>query len=313
MSKTKGAKTVEITRHDIACEAASMVYRIITNVLHRCRDAAKLQMFHEVLYLFTSWSQLQSTIDQTSLQIKWKEVGSKSVDYVKTVPSTKEVKVQERYNLHAVKFEGADNENLAALKSFMKEHPEMCLIAEHDVSVSGKIRCLRCNIHIIEVVSKLVSAFCNIDSNSTATKGLCVDKSSLKVVAVISIALKDIIERTRLDVSEDNVVLWANMKTGKKKNTTGRTTAVDDCSRNSYSFPEVNGVSLAMFQPSPSRQKDTLWPMCLNLKEAEYLSKNRPMCSTSETQAEDFGVEDILDESGRGIEADDTIAVFRFS
>lgn len=312
--KPRQSKVGEITRHEVACEAAGMVYRIITNILHRCRDAGKVQMFHDLLYLFTGWGTASNSVDQKSLKMRWKSAGTINIDYVRNVKLMKEVKTQDKYKFCDHEFESTNKENNDTLRQFMFEHPELCLLAEHDVKVGGRTRRLRYRIYIIEVICKLLSAFSSIDSNSSATPALNVDKSVLKIVSVICIAFKAIVDRTLEDVSDRGVVMWANMKIGRTKTQQSRRVSAEDDGSSSYTFPQVDGVSLDMFQPSASRQKDILGPMCLNLKVPEFNMKNEPSDASTSTNSllDDRNECGNLELGGAGIEADGAMAVFRF-
>ena len=280
-SRVKNGKKMVIGRQEIACEVASMVYKLITNVLHKCRDSAKIQLFHDVLYLFTGWGTgnnagNQKNVNQKTLRMHWKDSETEDIDYVRRTQYKKEMRIQDRYNMNIFEAEETNDENKKILRMFIRDHPEMCLIVQHDVYVSGEQKRLRFSIYIVDVVCKLVSAFWNMESNSSAGHALCIDKTALKVIIVMSLAFRKIVDRTLQDVDDCNVVKWANMPIGKTKNTTGKRKseeqeAYTSNGSNSYVFPEVLGVSLDWFQPSNSRQRETLSQMCLNLKKASTI------------------------------------------
>ena len=50
--KQKITRTGSLTQDEIATEAASMAYKIISSTLYRSRHASKLQLFHDLTYLF---------------------------------------------------------------------------------------------------------------------------------------------------------------------------------------------------------------------------------------------------------------------
>ena len=151
-----------IGRQEIACEVASMVYKLITNVLHKCGDSAKIQLVYDVLYLFTGWGTgnnagNQKNINQKTLRMHWKD-GSETedIDYVRRTHYTKEMRIQDRYNMNMFEAEETNDENKKILRMFIRDHPEMCLIVQHDVYVSGEHKRLRFSIYIVDVVCKLV-------------------------------------------------------------------------------------------------------------------------------------------------------------
>ena len=312
-NRMKQQKGTEISKSDVALEAAGMVYRLITNILHRCRDTAKLQLFHDLSYLFTGWGNGRGTsaIDQKSLTMKWKQIASRDVDYVETVSYTRQAKIQDRYNMNKFEFEDINSDNVKVLRHFMRDHPEMCLVVEQDVSLAGRIKRITCHIHITEFVCKLIAAFSVINSNSSSVQAMCIDRSALKVAAVISIAIRNIIDRTLKDVDYDGASRWANMKTGKTKSATSKQ-QIDETSADGYIFPEIDGISMDTLQPSNSGQKDTLWPMCLHLKESEYHMKHEGLEGIAGRQRQD-GETNEQSCTGRRIEADGSNAVFRFA
>lgn len=77
----------------------------------------------------------------------------------------------------------------------------------------------------------------------------------------------------------------------------------------------MNGISLEMFHPSTSRQKDTLWSMCLNLKKAGYDMKNESMVDSEDLGCSTYasGLCDDSSDQRQRIQADDGISVFRFA
>lgn len=67
-SKQKANNTGPLTRNKIANEAASILYRLITAVLSKSRNAGKIQIFHYPTYLTVSWSHHGCQVDPKSLK-----------------------------------------------------------------------------------------------------------------------------------------------------------------------------------------------------------------------------------------------------
>lgn len=271
-SRSKQSKKVPITNDLIAVEAASMVYRIITNVLHKGRDSCKVQMYHEMLYLFSGWSQFGSCVSQSSLHLKWFQQSSESVQYLNSVPLMKEIKPQERIPSRMLSNDSIDNENVKRLSQIISEHPEMSIVVHHDVKVKGTAMRLRYHINMLEVASKVVGSYGTLVTNSQSKDVLSVDQGSLKVIIVIALALRKLVDCTLKDIKDGEQVPWARNSTlSQKPGQKGQDEVI-----NQYTFPEVDGISLNHFQPPRSKQKEILGPMILNLKQEEYEMKNEP-------------------------------------
>lgn len=69
--KIKQAKVGSITGEEIAVEASSLVYKIITSVLRRSRFAGKADLFRSVFYLFTGCAQFDAPVRLDNLKLKW--------------------------------------------------------------------------------------------------------------------------------------------------------------------------------------------------------------------------------------------------
>lgn len=280
MNRTKLPKNVQVTPDLIACEAAGIVYRIITNILHKGRDACRIQLFHELLYPFTSWSQLQKDVNQKSLKLEWQKSESVDMGYYNDPPLMGEVSSLDRFNgAHRI-IDEIDSLNMRTLEKYLSEHPEMTLVVEHDVVVSGRTVALRSYMNIMAVAAKLVSSFCTLENNSTVTDILGIHRSSMTVVTVVSLALRKLIDKSVKEVRERSNIPWLNCKTGKQKAIKNKKRvgqSLQGLSDPSYKFPEISGLSIDDLQPAPSKQKDILGPMLLHLKEAEFKAKHRPV------------------------------------
>ena len=72
-SGKKVSRSGPLTREEIATEAACMLYRKFTPLLNRCRAASRVQLFHDVMYIFTNWSLHNASVDQRTLQVAWEQ------------------------------------------------------------------------------------------------------------------------------------------------------------------------------------------------------------------------------------------------
>lgn len=300
----------------IAVEAAGLVYKAITNVLHKARDATKIQLFHEGLYVFTGWSQYSSKVQQSSLKLSWLEDQAHVISRINHFPSMTELHVLEKYNYCRLKADNVNETNMKNLRTFLKEHPEMFLVVEHDVVVSGKTRNLRYYVNVIEVVAKLLASFTSVGTNGQTEDILNAHKASLKVVIVMSIGLRALINRTMQDRNSDGTVMWMDLvMEGQKTSSTSPLSS----STSDYSLPKVDGVSLEHFQPPRSKQKEIIGPLLLTLKEAEYFEKNRGMTPRVDPSSNDSldGVpkstdDRLVDKSIYSIEENSNLAVITF-
>lgn len=316
-NRLKSQKSTCSMKDFIAVEAAGLVYKAITNVLHKSRDATKIQLFHEGLYVFTGWSQYHAKVEQSSLRLKWQQEQSQIFQSTKTFPVMSELHVLERFNYCRLKSDDVNEVNMCTLRTFMKEHPEMFLIVEHDVIVSGKVRSLRYYVNIIEVVAKLLASYTSTGTNGKTEDILNVHTDSLKVIVIMSIALRGIIQRTMEETNRDGTVMWLDLVTGAPKTPTS---APSSSSTSHYMLPKVNGVSLENLQPPRSKQNEIIGPLLLTLKEAEYNEKNRGFTLTSGATFDDFATEDphrnggdLPGDDNHAIEANNSLSVFRFT
>ena len=279
-----------------------------------------MQMFHDVFYIFTGWSQHQKKIDQRSLKISWMESRSQCVQFLESIPLMREVKMQERYYSETIRSEEIHKYNLKLVSKLIDQHPEMTLVVSHEVTVDGHVKQIRFLTNVIEVSAKLVASFCTLDSNSRATDILCVHSRGLNVVMIIALALRAIISRTIEDTNRDGSVMWAGSVTKKRKGGRkgrGRSDTVDEAGQIEYNYPKVHGIGIDEFLPPPSKQKDVLESMLLTLKVPEYERKHlRPGPQVGDNSDNITSRTDIGNEAGDSvnpeeeIKADDSMGVF---
>lgn len=281
--KMKMSKNSPITDDEIAIEAANMVYKCITTVLYNGRKTSKVQLFHDFLYLFTGWSQFKNSVDQKSLKLRWENPNNRSVHYLEQLGSMNIVPPQHRFSHMDSNGEQKDLDNCRILKSFINEHPELTLKIEHDIIVDGSTRRLTYRRSLIEVVAKLISSFTFQESNSQAKFVLGVEKKGLKVISVMAIGLRKLVDGAIAEMNRTGTVMWAETvcakakggRAKKSRRTTSNPSATDDIGRSAqYQFPLINDFSINELLPPPSKQQELLSNMILTLTKEEYAAKN---------------------------------------
>ena len=307
--KQKVSHTGPLTQDEIATEAAVMLYKIITATLTKSRNATKMQLFHDVLYIFTGWSQFTDIVDQSTLNMRWEGQLEQEKDYTTNLPWTKVVRLQDRRSNMGQDEEKSDLENLTHLQSIIGKHPELSLLVNHNVLVNGTKKILRYRVSLIEVACRALSAYITNESAAKAQYALCADKRSLKAVVVFALGLRKLMEKAVLDSNELQSVPWQG-NTYPTKNKRGRPKATEKNSRSDtslvsqYNFECIDGFALGYLQPAPSKQKEVLSNMILNLTPEEYNDKfnNHQPCDI-------VGTSGLEDREAR-IEADENEFIF---
>lgn len=323
--KAKVSRSGPITRDEIATEAASMVYRIGTSFLYRARQSSKLQLFHDVTYLFTGWGQHDVTIDQRSLSLNWEKEKTTEIAYVDDLPRTKLVRPTERRSGDGEDLDKIDTDNIVHFETLISQHPELSLIIEHNVMVEQRTCLLRYRINLIEVACRLLASYVTLDSVAKGKEVLSTDKRCFKAIVALAIGLRRLMEGAVHDLNTKNDVLWANNfakkgtrggKRGRPRRSRSRSSS-QATSRPSgpfteYKFEEVNGMSLEQLMPAPSKQKQLLNQMILNLTVEEFnarsINNNNGSTSLSNLQMGHT----LLSNRGNRIQADESQSVFRF-
>ena len=272
--KSKLNRSGPLTRDEIASEASLMVYKIITSLLYKCRPSTKQQLFNDLLYLFTGWAQHQATVNQATMKLKWVSEFSGDVGYLKDLPKTMTIKVQDSYLRASTEGQKVDAENLRVLESLLHDHDELCLRVEHDVVVNGTVRRLEYRVNLIEVASTFIASYITLETNGKAKDSLNIDRDCLKPIVTIALGLRTLIERGVKDLCANAAVPWIhnviNKGTrGRPKKAGGRSIQVG----RQYPFEIFNGMNIDDLQPSASRQKDCL-SILLNMTEEEYKVRN---------------------------------------
>ncbi len=131
--RTRQRRVPSDIRNVIGIEATSQMYRLITLHLHKARDAFKMQVFHDGLYIFTSWCQHKSRVDQGSLRVKWMDNNVTFAEQFTDIPIMNEVPIKQRYESDNVEVDDTNALNVKLVSEFIQKHPEMTLVVSLDV------------------------------------------------------------------------------------------------------------------------------------------------------------------------------------
>ena len=276
--KPKSSRSGPLSRDEIATEAACMLYRRITSVLKRAREASKIQLFHDVMYIFANWAHNEATIDQSSLQVSWEQPLTMNLDDFEGVARTKTVRANDRQSVISHEMDEVDLHNIEQLEKLISGHPELSLKVEHDVLVNGTVRRIRYRINLLEVSAKWLAAYTTLQSASKARYALRADRRSLKSIMIVSFGLRKLMDRAIADHTSTKSVPWRNnfptgVKRGRPKRFKTRSVNLDLTQLPNYVFDNINGFSLDKLLPAPSKQKEILNPMILNLTTEEFNAK----------------------------------------
>lgn len=299
-----------------------MVYRIITAILTRSRTASKTQLFHDVTYIFTGWVQHEVPTNQRSLSIKWEKAMTHDMAFIEDLPRTSLINPNDRQLDSSHEFEKINLDNRVHLETLISQHPELSLVIEHDVMVDGTSRRLRYAVNLIEVVCRSMASYVTLDSAAKSKDALCVDKRCLKVLTVLAIGLRRLMEKAVADLQTKESVVWANNKCTKvkrgrrKRNVTNHPSAENEDSTNStannYKFEAVYGMSLDNLFPAPTTQKHLLTNMILSMTVEEFNAKSIDTACGRATRWNDNDGLGVNANEGTRIRADETEGVFRF-
>ncbi len=312
--RQKQNRTGPLTRDEIATEAATLLYKTITSMLTKSRNAFKSQLFHDLSYLFVSWEQHCTLVCQKTMSIKWETSFDRTKDYTECIPRTKAARPQDHQSIIGHEMDRNDLDNVEHLQSLISKHPELSLLVEHDVKVNATTERIAFRVSLIEVACKALAAYVTLESAAKVKNALSADKRSLKVVMVLALALRKLIEKGVADLNTNNEIPWIHNIVPKRAR--GRPRINRDhippspTSGRRYTFETVNGLGLSKLFPAPSRQKDALNQMILNLTQEEFNTKaQRPNGIGNVDDSE--GIGGVGGEEAR-IQADETQGVFGF-
>ena len=312
-NKPKQNRSGPLTKSEIATEGGAMVYRIITSLLYRSRAASKIQLFHDLTYLFIGWSQHGSPVDQKSLTITWEAPLNTDIDYIDGLARTKVMRPYERGSVPRQEMDQSDLENVGHLENLISEHPELSIIIQHEVLVNATVCQLRYRMNLIEVACRYLAAYITLDSVAKGKDALSTDKHVLKLIIVLSIGLRKLLDEPIRDMASQRSVPWydnnsAKGKRGRPKRTCSTTRSGQQPIQ--YKFEEINGFSLEQLQPPPSKQREVLNQMILKMTEQEYTSKMVRTNGTGRATVNDTAGLSLVGNDVTPIEADKREGVF---
>ena len=117
-----------------------------------------MQLFHDILHVFTGWRSHTNIVDQSTLRLKWVTSKEAEIEYITDLPSIIVVRPQNRRATVGQDKDKADLTNLSHLESLICKHPELSLFVEHDVQVNGNLKKLRYRVSLIEVACRYIYA-----------------------------------------------------------------------------------------------------------------------------------------------------------
>jgi len=313
-SKTKATRSGPLTQDEIATEAACMVYKVITAVLYRSRASSKIQLFHDIMYLFTGWGQHGVPVDQRTLKINWEKPLTSDIDYLDDLPRTKIIRPNERISCEQ-DVERTDIANIIHLETLIAHHPELSLIIEHDVMVNGVERRLKYRINLIEVTCRLLAAYVTLESTAKGKDALSSDKRCFNPIMVMSVGLRKLMKKAIDDLNSSNIVPWSNNhcargKRGRPKRSSAANNVLDQTTE--YQFEDVDGINLDQLQPPPSKQRELLSHMMLSVTDEEFTSKMMRTPRGDIANSNPSIDTAVIDNRNARIEADESQSVFRF-
>ncbi len=179
--------------------------------------------------------------------------------------------------------------------------------------VNGETNRLRYRVSLIEVACRSLAAYITIESAARGRDALCADKKSLNAILVLALGFRKLMEEPVNDLNKHSAVPWMNNNSTKSKR--GRPRRACSSSQSSmtqtpqHTFKQISGLSLDSLQPPPSKQKEVLDHMLLNLTAEEFNAKMFRNCNTVNAN---MGL-DVLGNQNNRIEADESECVFDFS
>lgn len=255
-------------------------------------------------------------MDQSTMTLKWEKPVSGAVDFFDTVARTTVVNPQDRQSNIGQEAEQADLNNTTHLEKLISEHPEFCLVIEHDVMVNSTVRRLRYRVNLIEVICRALASYSTLESAAKGTDALCAHKHSLRAIVCLALCLRYLMEKPVEDLNANSDVPWKhNTNTKAKRGRPLRNGIASPTASNSYNLPNyiftaVRDIGLDNLQPPPSKQKEILNQMVLNLTDEEFNAKSFNG-NIQSVFNDSVGVAVVANQGGR-IEADESQGVFGF-
>lgn len=269
--KSKRPKGDEIGKEDLCIHISEKVYKLVTAILHKCRDSAKHALFEDFAYLFCNWSTFGAKVSQDTMEIRWAASRANPVDF-EDIPAMEPMDFTSRMDVvtHADLERNVHKANGAKLTKMIRNHQNLLLIAEHDISIrvmedSGApgrkkvaenlpVKRLTRPINLLDVACKLLSVYTGSGSNSLATTFVSCDPNSLRIAYVIAVQLRAMIDSLVVEYEKNGLTFM-------------RTPAA-------YDRFAVNTLSLRELLPPTSKKKQLLNTNILVLTAEEYAKRN---------------------------------------
>lgn len=308
-TKQKVSRSGPITREEISIEASCLVYKIITSVLHRSRLTSKTELFQSAFYLFTGWAQFDTPVKQDTMKLKWEELTYPSTSFMKDLPKTKVLKETSTIRSNVIDVQQLDIDNLRILEQLISEHPELCLLVEHEVILEGRSSILKYRISMIEVACKFFASFIGTEPHAKAKNALNLDENAVVLIMLIAVGLRRLLEKAVVDRNENNYVPWSkNIITKGKRGRPKKKVAGDSTSSvipsGQYAFEMIEGLNVNSLQPPPSKQRDLLHHMILTVSKEEFLSRSQQEVTLDRLdRSNSMGI-------GAGIQQDECLGIF---
>ena len=91
-----------------------------------------------------------------------------NADYIATLPRTKLVVPQDRRSKLARDIDQIDLENLSSIEKFFAHHPELSLLIQYNVTVSGSMRTIKYRMNLIELAYRSLASYTTLESAARA-------------------------------------------------------------------------------------------------------------------------------------------------
>ena len=195
--------------------------------------------------------------------MKWESTHSNDIDYTDELPRTKIIRPHDLHLAMGQEVEQADLDNITHLESLISKHSELSLLIEHYLLVNGKVNYLHHRVNLIKVACRQLAAYVAFESAAKGKDALGADKKSLKAIVVLALGLRKLLDKPVRDSNLHNEVAWINNFYPKSRKVRSKRTCT--IRGTSYRFIDVNGLSIDKLLPSPSKQKEVLTQMLLNI------------------------------------------------
>lgn len=184
-------------KNEIANEAASILYRLITAVLSKSRNFSKTQIFHDFTYLFVGWSHNSCQVDQKYLKINRKVPMSGKIDYIECLARKAEIRKNKQRAIERREWDRIVWKDITHVASLIAKRPVLSIKIEQNVIVNDAGTQLCFHMSLIKVLCRYLASYASLDSapkSNTALSGIT--KNTLKVIVVLAIDLNKLFGRT---------------------------------------------------------------------------------------------------------------------